>query len=175
MRLIISARFVGLIQLQPGAEKKKSRSVPLCEQYIRAQTVFPANECIWIHPISLGLLTWIPNSRRDDHPSLKEPILNAPLAHQHGTYWHCFSIKSALMAVCWFTLPAVERYTDYETFSARAVWHLGKRTRGGVARGDQWRSELRVKRQARARRWVWFVAVINPPAFELVTIVRDVF
>lgn len=45
---------------------------------------------------------------------------------------------------CWFTLLAVERYPDYEAFSARAGRHLVKGTLGlsstGVVRADQRRS-----------------------------------
>lgn len=52
MKLIISAQFVGLILFLLDAEEKTS--VTMCEQRIRDESTFPANECIRIHPISFG-------------------------------------------------------------------------------------------------------------------------
>lgn len=95
MKLVISARFVGLILFLLHVEKK------LLLQCVNSILETKA------HFLQMNAYEFIQlvsgsdaNSKhqRHRHPSLKEPILKMPRAHLHSTYWHCFSIRGVLMA-----------------------------------------------------------------------------
>lgn len=100
MELIISAWFVGLILFLLGAEKKKKKKEMLqCVNSIleTKERFQQMNAYEFIQLVSGSDVNY--KQRRNDHPSPEEPILSAPPAHLHSTYWHCFTIKRALMLV----------------------------------------------------------------------------
>lgn len=101
MRLIISAWFVGLILFLLRAERKPPpRNVLLqCVNSIleTKERFQQMNAYEFIQLVSGSDVNY--KQRRNDHPSPEEPILSAAPAHLHSTYWHCFTIKRALMLV----------------------------------------------------------------------------
>lgn len=84
MKLIISARFVGLIpSLLDGGERRGGKKTVALQ---RANTILEAKQCFqqmnayeFIQLVSGSDANSKP--RRSDHPSLEGPVLNAPRAH----------------------------------------------------------------------------------------------
>lgn len=95
MKLVISARFVGLnLFLLDSEEKlvlKRVNSILETKAHFLQMNAYE-----FIQLVSGSDANY--NHQRNHHPSLKEPILNAPRAHLHSTYCHCFFIKCVLMA-----------------------------------------------------------------------------
>lgn len=97
MKLIISARFVGLILFLLDAEKKLLlqcvNSILETKARFLQMNAYEFIQLVWGSDVNYK--HW-----RNHYPSLKEPVLNALRVHLHSAYCHCFSIKPVLMATC---------------------------------------------------------------------------
>lgn len=93
MKLIISAPFAGLIPLLHDGEKKKLL-LQCVNSILETKARFLQMNVYEFIQLASGSDA-IYKRRRNHHPSLKEPILNAPRAHLHSTYCHCFPLNAS--------------------------------------------------------------------------------